>query len=81
MSEYIVDLPVGGAADEFFKLHEMPDMTLYGYPLTGEIVRCRDCEHFEKTVQFGICHRSEFLPMWAELNGFCAWPERKESGE
>ncbi|MBR4687079.1 MAG: hypothetical protein IKP01_02095 [Bacteroidales bacterium] len=68
MSEYIVDI-----AD---------NPSFGGVLITcGEIVRCRDCEHFEKTVQFGICHRSEFLPMWAELNGYCAWPERKESGE
>lgn len=43
-----------------------------------KVVRCRDCERFEPTAKNGICHRSEFLPMWAEPNGFCAWAERKE---
>lgn len=43
-----------------------------------EIVRCRDCVHFERTAKNGICHRSKFLPMWAEPNGFCAWASRKE---
>lgn len=79
MSEYIVKLPTYGAADEFFKTHEMPDMTLYGYPLTGEIVRCRDCRYYEDT---GNCTWFECSLCWllAEVtsDGFCAWGERRE---
>ena len=78
MSEYIVKLPTYGAADEFFKTHEMPDMTLYGYPLTGEIVRCRDC----KFRCLDECTRIDegFKDYWfaIELDGFCAWAKRKE---
>ena len=51
------------------------------YEKREEIVRCKDCVHFERTARNGICHRSEFLPMWAEPGGFCAWGKRKEGGE
>ena len=83
MSEYIVKLPISGAADEFFKTHEMPDMTLYGYPLTGEIVRCRDCEYYGNsghddgycyywnTCDFGDCIRNP--------DDFCSRGSRKEA--
>ena len=76
MSEYIVKLPTYGAADEFFKTHEMPDMTLYGYPLTGEIVRCRDCANYEyrEHLQRSYC----FGEYATEPDGFCAWGVRRE---
>ena len=45
MSEYIVELPISGAADEFIAKHGVDDCWLYGYKLTGEIVRCRDCAY------------------------------------
>ena len=89
MSEYIVKLPTYGAADEFFKTHEMPDMTLYGYPLTGEIVRCRDCKHATISTM-GVCKYCEMfvLPdtdgygadpqVNLPLDFFCAWGERRE---
>ena len=48
MSERIVDLPNGGAADEYTRLHGAK--TLYGYDLHEEIVRCRDCEHFDEII-------------------------------
>lgn len=88
MSEYIVKLPTYGAADEFFKTHEMPDMTLYGYPLTGEIVRCRDCKHMH-TVHSWLGMDVDECWLHAdpetgalgknrtEPDGFCAWGERR----
>ena len=42
-----------------------------------DVLRCADCMHFEPTAKNGICHRSEFLPMWAEPDGFCSWAERR----
>ena len=53
-----------------------------------EVVRCRDCEHFEST---GNCHYwaiyepihggHEFMEVLGEVtfDGFCAWGERRES--
>lgn len=43
MSEYIVELPDSGAADEFVAKMGVEDCRIYGYRLTGEVVRCRDC--------------------------------------
>lgn len=80
MSEYIVKLPTYGAADEFFKTHEMPDMTLYGYPLTDEIVRCRDCKWFRQDMSDHEyrsgwwCDMGRFDPY---PDGYCAWGERE----
>lgn len=83
MSEYIVDLPTSGAADEFFKMREMPDMTLYGYPLTGEITRCRDCIYCDKykNDEICVCYRFDNEQPEVEPDGFCAWASRKEVGE
>ena len=42
-----------------------------------EIVRCRDCAHWATEARFtGMCVGKQFKP-----DGFCAWGERKESGE
>lgn len=81
MSEYIVKLPTYGAADEFFKTHEMPDMTLYGYPLTGEIVRCRDCVGLYETWDGWECERFSGEYHRAEPDGFCSWSCRRSDKE
>ena len=75
MSEYIVKLPTDGAADEWFKTHECPDKTLYGYPLTGEITRCRDCE-------YSLAHGNG-CGAWPDIHdvepdGFCAWAVKRD---
>lgn len=78
--EYIVELPISGAADEFFKIREMPDMTLYGYPLTGKIVRCRDCKFYDTDWE-SEAHPGRWWcdEIWhyREPDGFCKWGERK----
>jgi len=79
MSEYIVKLPMSGAADEFIAKHGVDDCRLYGYKLTGEIIRCRDCKHYitkfrdeyDDTVWCGL-HAG-----YVEPDGFCAWGERR----
>ena len=93
MSEYIVKLPTYGAADEFFKTHEMPDMTLYGYPLTGEIVRCCDCKYADETESGLLLCNGYLVESWDWYNdmpndgmevkpdGFCAWGERRGDAE
>lgn len=47
MSEYIIELPDSGAADEFVAKMGVDDCRVYGYRLNGEIVRCRDCKHLD----------------------------------
>ena len=40
-----------------------------------EIVRCRDCKHYDD----GYCYRpAEFHEFRAKPDGFCAWAERRE---
>ena len=42
---------------------------------TGEIVRCRDCDTFEREI--GRCGRTE---REASPMGFCSWGRRKGAG-
>ena len=77
MSEYIVKLPNGGAADECIRLRGY-EKSLYGYELHEEIVRCRDCVHYtyadKEHGNDDWCKKHEHIA-WS-VNGFCAWGER-----
>ena len=42
-------------------------------PIQPEIVRCKDCKHYE----YGICKKAG-LCVNKSPNGFCDWGERKE---
>lgn len=46
MSEYIISIP-DDAYNRFIATHGVEDCSLFGYRLTGEIVRCRDCKHLD----------------------------------
>jgi len=46
-------------------------------PVREEIVRCRDCEHYEWREHLGRSYCCGEYP--TEPDGFCAWGERKES--
>lgn len=42
-----------------------------------EIVRCRDCKHYEDYT--GCCMRRDYVaPMAVTESGFCAWGERSD---
>ena len=81
MSEYIYEHKPSGA-DHMGKPVELPTLVQ-----REEIVRCRDCEHYENT---GNCHYwasyepipggDEYMEMLAEVtdDGFCAWGVREE---
>lgn len=79
MSEYIItieqikDLVTQSAVEAIdgYKLGVVKQ--IWQYPLLPKIVRCRDCEHRYDNQ----CGR---YPDWfdIELDGFCAWGERKE---
>lgn len=70
MSEYIIELPDSGAADEFVAKMGVEDCRIYGYQLVGEIVRCKDCrwnglndengKHFYCTMWFAIVIGDEY---------------------
>lgn len=56
--------------------HEEGDL----YHMRGEpepIVRCRDCKHMCDDIDGYTCQRSSGEYHWCELDGFCAWGERK----
>lgn len=78
MSEYIIELPDSGADDEFVAKMGVEDCRIYGYRLTGEIVRCRDCKHFKHGFaceENGCTYCGE--PLRTEPDGFCKWGERR----
>lgn len=88
MSEYIVNVPDVETA-YFIEHFGFEDVTMLGYHLTGEIVRCRDCEHATISTT-GVC---KYCEMWVlpdvdgygcdsqvnlPLDFFCAYGKRKE---
>lgn len=87
MSEYIIKLPNGGAADECIRLRGY-EKSLYGYELHEEIVRCRDCKYAnedgDECVYFAawepLPEGDEFRDVYVDVepDGFCAWGERRE---
>ena len=86
MSEYVVELPESGAADECIRVIGC-EKKLYGYELREEIVRCRACKHYSEhewiiaTDVSDVCHFWHGGPTKVEPDGFCAWGERKEADE
>lgn len=46
MSEYIVKVP-DDDADLFIARFGIDGTRMFGYELTGEVVRCRDCKHLD----------------------------------
>ena len=76
MSEYIVKLPNGGAADECIRLRGY-EKSLYGYELREEIVRCRDCKLFTNSSHYGAYCTNFGAPLHDDYDGFCAWGERR----
>ena len=86
MSEYIIELPDSGAADEFVAKMGVDDCRIYGYRLNGEIVRCRDCQswfrgkcrkHVYTIVVDGTEYNEGSFPM--DASDFCSWGTRKEN--
>ena len=63
MMEYII-------ADQFEVISKWSDKP-------EEIVRCRDCKHYDPCEKDGICLRLKFFHVYVEPDGFCAWGERR----
>lgn len=49
-----------------------------GGELREEIVRCRDCIHFEHDELGEYCTLMDFQAIGGMARGFCAWGERRE---
>lgn len=83
MSEYIIRV---NENDERWHYVEQQYTHFFGYPITEEIVRCRDCAKWsffdvEDGVRYGEC--AEFTAKVdsgcghaTRESGFCAWGER-----
>lgn len=80
MSEYIVNVP-DGEAECFIARFGLEDAKLFGYSLTGEIVRCRDCRWRMDYSDAMYCDRfASSLPP-VEPDDFCSWGEMKAVDE
>lgn len=76
MSEYIVNVP-DEEAECFIARFGLENVKLFGYSLTGEIVRCRDCAKWATEKRFtGKCCGPNGD---ADPDGFCSYGERKET--
>ena len=86
MSEYVISVDEN---DERWHYVERQYTHFFGYPITEEIVRCRDCKHANIS-SFGFCKYCEkfVLPdqdgfgpdpqVNLPLDFFCAWGERRD---
>ena len=68
MIEYIVE------CNEVIGITGKPIVVPSSIDLSTEVVRCKDCIHFER-----YCQLFEFHMCCMEEMGFCAWGDRKES--
>lgn len=78
MSEYIIKV---NENDERWHYVEQQYTHFFGYPITDEIVRCRDCKHYmdyehEFEPNLGYCREHDREEVHDSL--FCAWGERSE---
>ncbi len=84
MSEFIVEVP-DCDANEFIERYGLDGTRMFGYKLTGEVVRCRGCRNGHQTPVRGFrCwHWMELdgngdpVPADVEPDGFCAWGVRR----
>lgn len=71
MSEFVVDLT--GVPTKAIKDMTSSDALacLWGLPVREQIVRCRDCKHYEWREHLGRSYCHGEYP--TEPDGFCAW--------
>lgn len=71
MSEYIVSVP-DEQAEVFIARFGIESVTLFGFNLREEIVRCHDCKFKNESWNCASPYYN------VEPDGFCAWGERRE---
>ncbi len=83
MSEYIIKVECN---DEMFDYANAQYTHFFGYPITEEIVRCRDCRHFtprgthkfvDGKVNDDYCDYVRGWMLQITPDGFCKWGVRK----
>ena len=82
MTEYIIRVDED---DKRWHYVERQYTHFFGYPITEEIVRCRDCKHYDGEPDLCSsepkCWRDpdhQGTHIWTRPDGYCAWGERKE---
>lgn len=64
-------------ADYIMRVSKTPKDDIYAYEELGEIVRCKDCIHYDD----GTCYLpdggGDYARWTVEPDGFCAWGKRK----
>lgn len=77
MSEYIINIDIDKArfSEDGTKIQLVPSVL-------WEIVRCRDCEHYDPyCTDDGVCFLpdgdGDFARWEVKPDGFCAWGERR----
>lgn len=80
MSEYIVEVP-DEEAELFIARFGINGTTMFGYQLVDEIVRCRDCKHYENHGSFAMCMRpdgdDDYVCWIVKSDDFCSRGERR----
>jgi len=69
-TEYVVDF--GDCRSSAFVGLAMAECANHGARLNERIVRCRDCERYERDCEWNS-------PELEEPDGFCYWAKRKEA--
>ena len=78
MSEYIISVDEN---DERWHYVEQQYTHFFGYPITDEIVRCRDCKLCDERYGRMLCRRDigcDEIAIDVEPDGFCKWAERRD---
>jgi len=86
MSEYIVAVP-DEEVEYFIARFGFENVKIFGYGLTDEIVRCRDCKYYYEAEEYHpqgnyvrrCCKYFDTYDDEVKPDGFCAWNERKET--
>lgn len=82
MREYIIRVDEN---DERWHYVERQYTHFFGYPITEEVVRCRDCKHYYEAENYHpsgnyvrrCCKYFDTYNDEVEPDGFCAWGERR----
>jgi len=77
VSEYIIELP-DCVVEKHMALTGQPPQSFHGQPLTGELVRCRDCVNWDSEK---LGYLADFCPAVRKCthpNDWCCWGYEKD---
>lgn len=73
MKTFLVDF----ATDE--DKHSIPNPKQGYFKITDELIRCKDCKHWQSDADTGMA--CEFTNLSQPEDGFCNWAERRKYDE